>query len=123
MQLLRTGPTQNLNALDTSRRNRVQVGARVAPTPRAKQIDERRLVPALAIHQRLVGAEAAQARGVYVGGPIGPGLAVRVEGRGHELQQLVDVELASFGGYLLHVNDINRRGRVRDGAVEAALTY
>nr|GFD56050.1 hypothetical protein [Tanacetum cinerariifolium] len=30
--------TQNLDALDAGRRNRVEVGARIAPPPRAKQI-------------------------------------------------------------------------------------
>jgi hypothetical protein len=92
-----------LHVLDGQHRDGVHVGAGVAAVARAKQVDQRGGVAALAVHQHqgLVRAEAAQGGGVDQVGAVGAGLAGRVERWGNVGQGLGQVELAAaFGGFV-----------------------
>ncbi len=120
--LRRRTVAQNLDAIDGRGQNGVHVRADRPAVDRAVDVDQRRLMASLAVdkHQQLVGAQAAQLRGVDVVGAVGDGLPGRLKRGCNERQYLVDIDLPDGIGYFGQRNHIDRHGRVDLGAAAAA---
>ncbi len=111
---------QDLDALDRTGRDRVEVGADCAAAERAIEVDQRALVAALAVDQDqdLVGSQAAQARGIDVVRTVGHGLRRRYVGRGQGRQHASGLGPAAARD-LVSGDDVDRDRRVHVGARRA----
>jgi ABC-type branched-subunit amino acid transport system ATPase component len=99
---------ENLDVIDRGDRNCIQIRARIATASRTENVDERRLMPPLAVdeHEHLIRTEPAQAGRIDVVGSVGARLPIRIKGRRDHLQQLIQVELPGSLQRFIDIDDI-----------------
>ena len=112
---------QDLDVVNGQQWDGVEVGARIAPVARAKQVDQGRGVAALAVdqHQRLVRTQPTQRGRVDQVGAVGTGLARGVERGRQVLQRLGQIQLGTLLGRLGQRDEVHRDGRVGSRGVDA----